>query len=690
MNFRMASSFTASLAKLTHQEAKAVKTAAFDLQMDPARPGLRFHRVERSRDPDFWTVRVNDDIRIVVHKRGEDFLLAWVGHHDDAYAWAERRRIDVHPATGAAQIVVVPETLEAEHSPAGRARIGDAGTTPRQRLFAPYDDETILACGVPEPWLTRVREADEDGLFEIAPHLPAEAAEALLNLAVGVRPPKPGPMGADPWTHPDAQRRFRLLSTEAELQAALDATWEAWTVFLHPAQRDFVDRDFNGPARVTGSAGTGKTVVALHRAAGRAGRDPAARVLLATFTDTLAAALRLKLRLLLGDDAPTSGRIAVRSMASLARELHEANVGPLRIASEDEVVAALVAAKQEHDAPFTPEFLLDEWLHVVDAWDIRDGDAYAAVPRLGRKTRVGGAQRDVLWSVMSTARARLELAGTTTWSGAWARVTAAIADAPPFDAAIVDEAQDLSVAELRFLAAIARAGGDLFFAGDIGQRIFRQPFSWRALGVDVRGRSRVLKVNYRTSHQIRARADRLLPGLVADGDGDEEDRRGVVSVFAGPEPDAFEAPDQAAETALVAAWLTDRLREGLEPGEIGLVVRTEDEAHRAEAACVEAGVPFRRDLPADGSMPAETVVCTMASAKGLEFRAVAVMACDEDVVPLAGRIALAANEAELREIYETERHLLYVACTRARERLLVSGVAPGSEFLRELARAGAG
>jgi hypothetical protein len=687
VNFRVASSFTAALRRLTHAETKAVKTTAFDLQVDPSHPGLKFHRVERSRDPDFWTVRVNDDLRIVVHKRGADFLLAWVGHHDDAYTWAERRRIETHPTTGAAQIVEVRELVEDAPPPSAAAPVSQPA---RPRIFDGQDDAALLSYGVPPDWLADVRAvADEDALLDLAAHLPAEAAEALLALATGAVPAAPEPVAAaaaDPFAHPDALRRFRLMETNAELEAALDAPWDAWTVFLHPSQRDFVERAFGGPARVTGSAGTGKTVVALHRAVHLARRDPSARILLATFTDTLAAALRIKLRRLLGAEEAVAARIAVRSMESLGRELHEARIGPVAIATEADIATALDRARSEHGALFTREFLLDEWTHVVDAWDIRDAETYATVPRLGRKTRVGGTQRAILWTVMADARADLDSRGLTTWSAAWSRIARFVAEDPPFTAAVIDESQDLSVAELRFLAALAAGGAELFFAGDIGQRIFRQPFSWLALGVDIRGRSRVLKVNYRTSHQIRSHADRLLPGVVADGDGTEENRHGVVSVFAGPPPETFEADSAEEEIAGVAAWLASRRAEGLLPSEIGVFARTDVTAERGERACAAASIPLRRGAP-DPDDPSEAVtVCTMALAKGLEFRAVAVMACDEDVVPLAERLATASSEAELREIYETERHILYVACTRAREHLLVSGVNPVSEYLGDLMR----
>ncbi|MFN3259901.1 MAG: 3'-5' exonuclease [Pikeienuella sp.] len=658
MKFRIALTFTASLARLPGPAQRVAKAAAFDLQINPSRPGFSFHRVDRAKDPDFWTARVNDDIRIVVHKRGMDFLLCYVDRHDDAYRWAQRRRLDVHPRTGAAQLVEVRELVEEVSAPPPSAE---------PRPFAGFDDDALLACGAPEDWLADIRAATEESFLDLSAHLPQEAAEALLDLAYGLPPPAPEPT-ADPYSHPDALRRFRVMADEMELAAALDAPWEAWTIFLHPSQREFVERDFSGPARVTGSAGTGKTVVALHRAArlAREGR----RVLLATFSDPLAAALEAKIDLVLRAAPDARARVATRSLTALARALHEERIGPFAIASVAEIAAALAAARAEEAARFTPAFLIDEWTHVVDAWGVRDFETYATVPRLGRKTRVGGAQREALWRVMERVRGRLAAEGLTTWAEAFARLAPLAAANPPFDAAVIDEAQDLSVAELRFLAA-ATGGGALFFAGDIGQRIFRQPFSWLSLGVDVRGRSRVLRVNYRTSQEIRERADRLLPTRLSDMDGDEESRQGVVSLLRGPPPEIAIVANEADERSAVGAWLRARVADGVSPGEIAVIVRSDAERPRAEAAKAEGGSPA-------------TLVLTMHEAKGLEFRAVAVVACDEAIVPLGPRLAEAATEAELKEIYETERHLLYVACTRARDSLLVSGVNPGSEFLADL------
>ena len=687
MTFRIADSFTASLARLAAQEQKAAKTTAFDLQVDPSHPGLKFHRVERARDPDFWTVRVNQDIRIVVHRRGRDMLLAYVDHHDDAYAWAERRRLDVHPRTGAAQIVEIRERVEDVVVP---REVEAAPGPPAQPVFAGLDADRLLGLGVPEDWLDDVMAATEDSFLELAEHLPSEAAEALLNHAAGE--PLPAPTAqpvADPYAHPDALRRFRVLENREALELALDYPWERWTVFLHPDQQSIVERHFAGPARVSGSAGTGKTVVALHRAVWLARQDEGARVLLTTFNEALANALKLKLQRLIRPGDPVRQRITVRSMRAAGEALHAEAIAPVEIASEAAVGAALDAALAAQGGAFDSRFVRDEWHKVVDAWGVRDWETYRDLPRLGRKTRVGGSQREVLWQVFEDARARLAASGRITWPDLFHALAAHYADRPPpYTHAVVDEAQDISVGELRFLAAIA---GDhpngLFFAGDIGQRIFRQPFSWKSVGVEIRGRSQMLRVNYRTSHQIRSAADILLPAAMADGDGAEEARRGVVSIFNGPEPVSAVFDDPETESAAVTDWLEARLSAGMRPGEIGVIVRTVDQFPRAREAIEAAGQ--EPEILTGTAEPTATriALCTMHVAKGLEFRAVAVMACDDNVVPLEARISNATDEGTLREIFNTERHLLYVACTRARDELHVSGVEPASEFLEDLIKA---
>ncbi|MDP2810680.1 MAG: UvrD-helicase domain-containing protein [Rhodocyclaceae bacterium] len=689
MDFLIADTFTDSLARLSGDEQKAVKTTAFDLQMNPVNPGMSFHKLDKARDRKFWSVRAGSDIRLIVHKTPGSLMLCYADHHDKAYQWAERRKLEVHPKTGAAQLVEVRERVEEVVVPHYVAESALPVAASKPLLFADVPDEDLLGYGVPAEWLADVKRADEDSLLELADHLPAEAAEALLELATGGRPqPAPGvALGTDPFAHPDAQRRFRVMNNVEELTRALEFPWEKWTVFLHPAQRELVERDYSGPARVSGSAGTGKTIVALHRAVFLARSNPDSRVLLATFSETLAHALRTKLRRLISSEPSLGERLEVHALDAIGERLYERHFGRPRIAGREMIRERLTAAAAAARLKFGPNFLLAEWEDVVDAWQLDDWEAYRDVKRLGRKTRLPEAQRAALWAVFDAVRRRLAEEGQLTRATLFSRLGTELAgrEHPPFEHAVIDEAQDVNVPQLRFLAALGggRPNG-LFFAGDLGQRIFQQPFSWKSVGVEVRGRSRTLHINYRTSHQIRSQADRLLGPELADVDGNVESRRGTVSVFNGPAPEIATFDSADAEIAAVAVWLAGLRNDGLMPHEIGIFVRSDAELGRARAAAERVGLLFKVLDEHVETVSGKAAIGTMHLAKGLEFRAVAVMACDDEVIPSQARIETVADDSDLEEVYNTERHLLYVACTRARDHLLVTGAEPASEFLDDL------
>ena len=719
MEFRIADTLTDSLARLTGDEQKAVKQTAFDLQIDPASTGMQFHKLDGARDKNFWSVRVNQDIRIIVHRSQGSLLLCYVDHHDKAYTWAERRKLETHPKTGAAQIVEIRETVREIVVPryVDAPAVGTALAKPP--IFEGYADDTLLGYGVPADWLGDVRAATEDTILDIAEHLPAEAADALIAIAAGgqpavaasppaasldVRAARPEPMEfpanariegrvatpafTNALDHPDAQRRFLLVTNIEELERALDYPWDKWTVFLHPEQRQIVERDYSGPARVSGSAGTGKTIVALHRAVHLARRDTDARVLLTTFSDTLANALRGKLRRLVGNEPRLGERIDVESLRTIGLRLYKANVGSAKLAAPQDILSVLrTAAADVPGHKFGMHFLFTEWDQVVDAWQLDGWEAYRDVARLGRKTRLPEKQRSILWAIFQRVCAGLHEKGAITEAALFSRLAGIFAgdENRPFEFVVVYEAQDLSIAQLRFLAALGAARPDgLFFAGDLGQRIFQQPYSWLALGVDIRGRARTLRVNYRTSHQIRMQADRLLGPELSDVDGNLESRRDTVSVFNGPPPEIKTFASPAQETEAVAAWISKQVRDGAAPHEVAVFVRSPLEIDRAKAALEKASQPFKVLDDQVETTSGFASVCTMHLAKGLEFRAVAVMACDDEVIPLQQRVESVGDDADLQEVYDTERHLLYVACTRARDHLLVTGVDPASEFLDDL------
>lgn len=703
MNTYLADTFQAALTRLDNQSQKAAKLTAFELQLDPTGHGKQFHRISKSREKNFWSVRANRDIRIIVHKTADRLTLCFVDHHDDAYDWAERRVFERHPRTGALQIVEVVEII----------REVDPESLPNIVSFSPQDDtaaaeefakpsdavarpapvvaaaspivfplaavgaDRLQDFGVPQDWADLLVELSETDAISATAHLPSEAAEAVRKFLAGEEPDPPAPADAV------EAARFRMVEHREELEAALNFPWERWTVFLHPSQRRFAEADYKGPARVAGSAGTGKTVVALHRAL-RLSKDDQAKVLLTTFSDPLAAALDEKLRILNGADSLVP-RVKVASFLGLARELYELETGRRpRLIGRDSVMRRLAAIAPDDNSVF----LTNEWEDVIDPWRVESLDDYRDLKRTGRRSRIGRNRRELIWPWFETLREQLRARHELTE----AQLYAAVEDiyitrtSKPFTHIIVDEAQDLGVPELRFLAALAPAGSDngLFFAGDLGQRIFKLPFSWKSLGIDVRGRSGTLKVNYRTSHQIREQLDRLLPEQLSDLDGLVEDRNGTVSVFNGAVPTLVEAATQEDEVLAVTQWVSDRLEDGIQPQEIGLIIRTESQIPRAQLVANNVSLPIQTFLGHTRPLAGHLSVGVMHLAKGLEFRAVAVMACDADIVPLESRLETAETQSDLEEVWQTERQLLYVAATRAREHLLLSGTAPVSEYFDDL------
>jgi superfamily I DNA/RNA helicase len=413
-----------------------------------------------------------------------------------------------------------------------------------------------------------------------------------------------------------------------------------------------------------------------------------ARLLLTTFSETLAGFLREKVRRLASGEPGVLERIEVHAFEEVGRRLYSRRFGePVLIDNQELHHLLSNASNTSLEHRFSDRFLWSEWNEVVDAWQLDSWEAYRDVPRLGRKTRLAETQRRLLWEIFERVHSELASRKLVTLPRMFARLTQELLDktASPYDFVVVDEAQDIGVAELRFLAALGKSRPDsLFFAGDLGQRIFQPPFSWKSLGIDVRGRSRTLRINYRTSHQIRVQADRLLPPEMSDVDGNKEQRRGTVSAFNGPAPEirVFDSTEEESQAA--GQWMNKITAAGVHPHEIGVFVRSKAQVDRARRAVESVGYAYLQPQEKARMKSGHVAIMPMHLAKGLEFRGVLVMACDDEIIPLQERITAVADDIDLEEIYNTERHLLYVACTRARDHLLVTGVNPVSEFLDDL------
>lgn len=685
MEFRIADTFTDSLRYLTNDEQKQVKTTVFDLQINPSGNGSSFHRIERSKDTNFWSVRASSDLRIIVHKTEKNLLICYVAHHDKAYDWARRRKLEVHPKTGAAQLVEIQEIV--------RQIPAYISANPTEKpLFEHVSDDNLIKYGIPVESVPMVRAVqNEEDLFKLTKHLPQEACEILLELATGNTPAFPEKISTDvnPFNHPDALRHFRIINNQNELEQAFAAPWEKWIVFLHPAQRTLIEKEYSGPARVSGSAGTGKTVVALHRAVSLAKKNIGSRILLTTFTKQLANALSVRLRWLLKGAPKIGEQIEIQPLKNYALNFYRARLGqkPNIVSDEDLKNIIACASKKIGKHNFAPAFVLSEWNEIVDARWLKTWEEYRDVVRLGRKTRLPEQQREVLWQIFTLVKQELSNRNLMTISEVFEKNFTLLnqTKTSPIDFAVIDEAQDLSIPELKFLSALGKNRPDsLFFSGDIGQRIFQTPFSWKQLGISIQGRSSTLKINYRTSHQIRLQADRLLPNEISDVDGNIETRTGTISIFDGPTPKIQLFKTKEDEIFAVSSKITEWIKCGIQQNEIGIFVRSDTELEQAKKAIELSGE--KCDCIDDFMDPKEgcIIIGTMHQAKGLEFKAVIVMSCDEDVIPSLERIENVTEESDLSEVYNTERYLLYVACTRARDALFITGVFPGSEFIEDM------
>jgi len=479
-----------------------------------------------------------------------------------------------------------------------------------------------------------------------------------------------------------------LVETERDLRDALEYPWERWAVFLHPSQRAAVEKDdWNGPVRISGSAGTGKTIVAVHRAVHLAKLNPDARILLTTFSPMLASSLEERVRVLAAGEPRIPERIETGALDEVAQRLYRTWIANRTLATNEDIRAVVEALPATAVSSFRPSFLETEWTEVADVRGAETFDEYRSAERLGRRQSLTPQQRKAVWDVIEHIPEALRSRGMIS-SGAMYRQLAdhvKLKGDRPYAFVVVDEAQDVSAAQLRLLSELgANQANGLFFTGDLAQRIFRAPFSWAKLGVNIRGRSRTLRINYRTSRLIRECADNLIGAEIADLDGNSEKRNDVISLVEGVAPEIKRLATREEEVDAVANWVRERLATGDTPDELAIFVRSPDELDRARAVVHKCGLSHVELDGGSQPSPRSVTVGTMHFAKGLEFRTVAVMACDRDVIPSAGRREDAISEFDLNSIETTERHLLYVACTRARDHLHVSGVRPVSEFFEDL------
>lgn len=690
------------------------KAAKFIMRFrsDPKSPGINYERIQNAKDGNLRSVRIDQNLRgiVLAPEAGNVYVLLWIDNHDDAYKWAVNRMARVNVASGSLQVFVVDEQAVDSSGP---AEAPEAASASEPGLFDDLRDRELARLGVPEELLSVVRAIrSAEDLEKAEERLPPDAYDGLYLKAAGYayeevlaeldRKDEDSGVAADDFEAAlqtnESKRKYWVAEDEDELQRMLDAPLEKWRVFLHPSQRKLIERDWNGPVRLLGGAGTGKTVAAMHRARWLAEyrlHGTSDRILFTTFTSNLAADIQENLRAICDKDQ--LARIEVLNLDAWVSAFLKAR-GESRhiIFPGDEKLDAYWAeavSNYGQELGLETRFFQDEWNAVVQANAVSSRDEYLKAPRIGRGTRLDRKKRSEIWAVFEAYRARLDEEGLLEPDDAYRLARQILASKPttlPYKFVVIDEAQDMGPEAFRLIRTLVpKADGkpdtnSLFIVGDGHQRIYGRRVVLGRCGIDIRGRSRKLRVNYRTSEEIRTWALAILEGVnVDDLDDGQDDERGERSLFHGPRPEVTNAKDQTGEFDTLTRWIGELEKEDFALKDICVIARTNSTlklfAKNLETAGIET-VAIKRRQAEDRRVPGVRLA-TMHRAKGLEFMAIALVAMNDGVVPNILALRSAPDDAGREEILNSERMLVYVAATRAKKRLLVSSSGKPSDIL---------
>ncbi|MFM7267967.1 MAG: 3'-5' exonuclease [Cyanobium sp.] len=682
---------------------------------EPTRTGLNYERINGSRDPQFRSLRVDQDYRCIVRapEKGSTYVLLWVDKHDDAYAWARRNACQVNRVSGALQIVDV-ERAEQSVGDAISAAVEQALAgipQPAAALFATISDDDLTRLGVPPALLPSVRAVrQEDDLAQLLEWLPPECVDALILLADGrsleevcAELERSAAGDVDPadvdsaLTRIDSQGEFIVFTEDEPLEAMLSAPMETWRVFLHPSQRRLVERNWSGPVRVLGGAGTGKTVAAMHRARWLAQQilkgpeaSRAERVLFTTFTRNLATDIRSNLAKICTPQELQ--RIEVTHLDAWVGSYLRSQGLKMRQFDDDARKGAWNVAWLMADPTLDLDkrFYQEEWQEVVLPQGCTTIEEYVAARRLGRGTRLNRQKRVQIWPVFDALRSELRQRGL--WEPEEAKQAAAdrllaTGQPPRYRAVIVDEAQDLDAAGFRLIRALAgpERNDDLFIVGDSHQRIYGRPLVLSQCGINVRGRSRKLRINYRTTEETRAWATAVLHGIAFDDlDGAMDSASDTRSLLHGDQPLVRHFEDSAEEHRYLVELLRSFQQNGKSLASTCVTAPSNDAVKALADRFKADGIPTRVITPEEADDPSENALrlATMHRVKGLEFDHMLIPGLSAGVMPNRRRLNECPDLVSRQALEQRERSLLHVAATRARKRLVVTYCGEPSPFLQ--------
>ena len=683
---------------------------------EPTSTGLNYERINGSRDPQLRSLRVDQDYRCIVRapEKGSTYVLLWVDKHDDAYVWARRKACQVNRVSGALQIVDV-EAAEQSVGDAISAAVEQAlaaVSQPPAALFAAISDDELTRLGVPPALLPSLRAVrQEDDLAALLEWLPPECVDSLILLADGhsldevlAELEREAAAEVDPTdvdsalARMDSQAEFIVFTQDEALEAMLSAPMETWRVFLHPSQRRLVEHHWSGPVRVLGGAGTGRTVAAIHRARWMAEQilkgpdaNTSDRVLFTTFTRNLATDIRSNLAKICTPQELQ--RIEVTHLdAWVASYLRSQGLKMRQFDSEARKAAWDVAwLLAEPELHLDRSFYEEEWREVVLPQGCTTIDDYLSAKRVGRGTRLNRQKRVKIWPVFDALRSELRQRGL--WEPEEAKQAAAdrlTASGQParYRAVIVDEAQDLDAAGFRLIRALAgpEHADDLFIVGDSHQRIYGRPLVLSQCGINVRGRSRKLRINYRTTEETRAWATAVLAGVPFDDlDGGTDASSDYRSLMHGEPPLIRGFRDPAEEQRFLVELIQSLKGSGQSLASTCVAARNNDTVRTLAERFEAAGIATRVITAEQADDPSETALrlATMHRVKGLEFDHMVIPGLNAGVLPDRGVLGRCADQVSKDAFEQQERSLLHVAATRARKRLVVTYCGEPSSLLQQ-------
>ena len=665
---------------------------------NPKSPSINYEKIENSTDKKICSVRIDDTYRGIVVRQEETgvYLLLWVDHHDEAYQWALRKRCEVNPQTGALQIF---DVQLAELTPE---------TESNKSIFSSISRSDLLKLGVPEIQIPLVKSfEDKEKLFASEKDLPADAFEALSWLAEGFPVEEvidlmktDGGSESSGETvdlskaleRPETLKSFVVVNGEDELRRIMAEPLEKWRVFLHPTQRKIVEKNYSGAARVLGGAGTGKTVVAMHRAkvlAKHCSSDD--RILFTTFTANLASDIKDNLKKICTLEELRKIEVIhldawvgnyLRELGHTETICYDSEISNLW---DDAVRGSLTALD------FTPNFYEEEWNRVVvsqEAFTLAD---YVKASRNGRGTRLDRKKRIAVWEVLDEYQKLMKERAIRDINTAMYECKTLLlknGKTRRYKHIIVDEGQDLSDNAYRLIRALAgeEHENDIFIVGDSHQRIYKNHAVLSKCGINIRGRSSTLKINYRTTEEIRKFAFALLNGIDFDDldEGtDSGDRCQSLTHGIKPIVQRFESSD--AELDYIVQEIKNLVSSGVPINNICVVGRTHKVIEDYISKFTTNGIrsyEIRQNKLDDRNYDGIRIA-TMHRVKGLEFSYVFIVAVNHRIVPLPSAINRTDSISE-HESITAEKCLLYVALTRAQKGAYVTCYGQPSEFLSGL------